>query len=111
MDKAKFYYLFIKKKFGAHLAACGILVAQPGIEPAPSAVTAQIPNHWTAREFPKLNFAWKVKGIRIVKTILRASLVAQWLRIRLPVQGTRVRALVLEDPTCRRATKPESHNY
>ena len=24
----------------------------------------------------------------------------QWLRIRLPIQGTRVRALVQEDPTC-----------
>ena len=32
-----------------------------------------------------------------------ASLVAQRLRVRLPVQGTRVRALVWEDPTCRRA--------
>ena len=34
------------------------------------------------------------------------SLVAQWLRIRLPIQGTRVRALVREDPKCRGATKP-----
>ena len=41
----------------------------------------------------------------------RASLVAQWLRICLPIQGTRVRALVWEDPTCRRATGPVSHNY
>ena len=42
-----------------------------------------------------------------------ASLVAQWLRICLPMpmQGTRVRALVWEDPTCRGATKPVSHNY
>ena len=40
-----------------------------------------------------------------------ASLVAQWLRIRLPMQGTGVRALVQEDPTCRRATKPVCHNY
>ena len=39
-----------------------------------------------------------------------ASLVAQWLRICLPMQGTRVRALVWEDPTCRGATKPVSHN-
>ena len=39
------------------------------------------------------------------------SLVAQWLRIRLPIPGTRVRALVWEDPTCRRATKPVHHNY
>ena len=40
-----------------------------------------------------------------------ASLVAQWLRIHLPRQGTRVWALVREDPTCRRSTKPVSHNY
>ena len=39
-----------------------------------------------------------------------ASLGAQWLRIRLPMQGTRVRALVGEDPTCRGATRPVSHN-
>ena len=31
---------------------------------------------------------------------------AQWLGIRLPMQGTRVRAWVREDPTCHRATKP-----
>ena len=37
--------------------------------------------------------------------------VAQWLRIRLPMQGTRVRSLVREDPTCRGATKPECRNY
>ena len=39
------------------------------------------------------------------------SPVAQWLRIRLPMQGTRVRALVWEDPTCHRATKPVRYNY
>ena len=33
-------------------------------------------------------------------------LVAQWIRICLLMQGTRVRSLVWEDPTCRRATKP-----
>ena len=47
----------------------------------------------------------------IQKHICRASLVAQWLRICLPMQGTRVRALVWEDPTCRGATRPVSHNY
>ena len=41
----------------------------------------------------------------------RTSVVAQWLRIRLPMQGTRVRALVREDPTCRGVTKPVHHNY
>ena len=40
-----------------------------------------------------------------------ASLVAQWLRVCLPMQGTRVRALVWEDPTCHGATGPVSHNY
>ena len=38
-------------------------------------------------------------------------LVAQWLRIHLPMQETRVRALVQEEPTCRGATKPVCHNY
>ncbi|KAJ8797855.1 hypothetical protein J1605_017057 [Eschrichtius robustus] len=45
------------------------------------------------------------------RAALWASLVAQWLRICLPMQGTRVRALVWEDPTCRGATGPVSHNY
>ena len=49
--------------------------------------------------------------ILVPKYHFRASLVAQWLGICLPMQGTRVRALVWEDPTCRRATKPVSHNY
>ena len=38
-------------------------------------------------------------------------LVAQWLRIRLPMQGTGIRALVQEDPPCHGATKPVHHNY
>ena len=46
-----------------------------------------------------------------IKNVYRASLVAQWLRICLPMQGTRVRALVWEDPTCHRATGPVSQNY
>ena len=39
------------------------------------------------------------------------SLVVQWLRIYLPMQGTWVQSLVWEDSTCRRATKPMYHNY
>ena len=39
------------------------------------------------------------------------SLVAQWLTIRLPMQGTWVQALGQKDPTCRGATKPVHHNY
>ena len=40
-----------------------------------------------------------------------ASLVAQWLRVCLLMQGTRVRALVWGDPTCRGATRPVSQSY
>ena len=47
----------------------------------------------------------------VLKRVIRASLVVQWLRIRLPMQGTQVRALVREDPTCHGATKPMCHNY
>ena len=45
------------------------------------------------------------------KSCLGTSLVVQWLRICLPMQGTRVRALVQEDPTCCKATKPIRHSY
>ena len=47
----------------------------------------------------------------LVKKSFQASLVTQWLRIRLTMQETRVRALVWENPTCHGATKPVSHNY
>ena len=43
--------------------------------------------------------------------LMGASRVAQWLRICLLMQGTRVRALVWEDPTCHRVTRPVSDNY
>ena len=42
--------------------------------------------------------------------IVVASL-ARGLRISLPAEGTPVRSLVGEDPTCHRATKPASHSY
>ena len=45
------------------------------------------------------------------RTQIGASLVVQWLRIRLSMQGTWVRALVREDPPCRGAPKPVRHNY
>ena len=43
--------------------------------------------------------------------VLRGFPGGEWLRIRLPMQETWVRALVQEDPTCRGATKPMCHNY
>ena len=48
---------------------------------------------------------------RVKSGCLWASLVAQWLRIYLSMQETRVQALVREDPTCRGATKPVRCNY
>ena len=54
---------------------------------------------------------WKLTVVGWIIKLLGTYLVVQWLRIRLPMQGTRVWALVLEDPTCRRATKPVRHNY
>ena len=56
-----------------------------------------------------MNILIEIWFIKIIKHT-EASLVAQWLRIRLPMQGTRVGALVQEDPTCRGATKPVRHN-
>ena len=42
---------------------------------------------------------------------IRTSLLAQRIRICLPVQGTWVQSLVQEDSTCRRATQPTRRNY
>jgi len=44
-----------------------------------------------------------------VNSHLWTSLVVQWLRIRLSMQGTRVLFLVREDPTCCRATESAHH--
>ena len=43
--------------------------------------------------------------------IHRTSLMVQWLRIHLPMQGTQVWSLVWKDSTCLGATKPMCHNY
>ena len=47
--------LLKKKNLPCHVAY-GILVLQPGIKPWPLAVRACSPDHWTAREFPKVSF-------------------------------------------------------
>ena len=39
------------------------------------------------------------------------SLMVQWLRSHLPMQGTQLRSLVWEGLTCREATKPVRHNH
>ena len=75
-------------------------------------------NHWTTMEVPNAAISLlEIYPEEIIKQVYkntnkcRASLVAQWLRIRLPMQGTRVWGLVREDPICHGATKPMCHNY
>ena len=46
-----------------------------------------------------------------IKNTLGTSLVAQWLRICLPMQRTWVQALIWEDPTCCGAAQPVCYNY
>ena len=75
----------------------------PGLEPVSPALAGGLLTTASPGKSPQTNFKYK--------TIQGASLVAQWLRICLLMQGTRVRALVWEDPTCRGATRPVSHNY
>ena len=48
----------------------------------------------------------KVRSRRTKTYATGTSLVAQQLRIHLPVRGTPARSLIQEDPTCPRAAKP-----
>ena len=90
--------------------------------------TSQLPSQWGHWHSNSSRTLWLKKALYTIilaaseccklpvvgssqETIEWASLVAQWLRICLPMQGTWVRALVWEDPTCRGATRPVSHNY
>ena len=54
------------------------------------------------KKFVKVNFKTCGSG---------TSPVVQWVRICLPMQGTRILSLAQEDSTCCAATKPVSHNY
>ena len=91
----------------------------------------QLCKHWfslSCQIFPSLSTFWVpfscisnllgkgISSVSVQQAYLRVSwkgtsVVAQWLRTHLPMQGTRVRALIWEDPTCRGATKPVHHNY
>ena len=74
-------------------------------------------NHYALLVGMQINTAAVENSVKVSQkmknrtTIWGASLVAQWLRTCLPMQGTLVRALVWEDPTCRGAAGPVSHNY
>ena len=72
---------------------------------------ASIPG-WGTNILQASRLSNKTKQINKQKTQPHwASLVVQWLRIHLLMQGTRVQALVGEDRTCRRPAKPVRHNY
>ena len=60
---------------------------------------------------PFSHHRWDFIQTRNKLLLNRASLVVQWLRIHLSIQGTRVQALAWEDPTWHRAIKPVRHNY
>ena len=73
-----------------------------------------------AESFPNQRRNWIYKSMKLREHLITSiqkdflqwtSLLVQWLRIRLPMQGTWVRALVQEDTTCSGATKPVCHNY
>ena len=57
-----------------------------------------------------MNWEWDGKTSLKLMTA-QTSPVVQLLRIHLLMQGTQVRSLAGEDPTCLRATKPMRHNY
>ena len=72
-----FFFLWL------HHATYRILVPRPGIEPQPLAVKARSPNHWTAREFPALQYlicAWlqlESASVSISKAMASASPLGQ----------------------------------
>ena len=70
-------------------------------------------NNLTYEELQNLNkFAIiKQTGLVVKNSLPRASLVVQWLRIHIVMQGILVRSLIRKDSTCRGATKLELHNY
>ena len=92
------YYFFFKtveKKPNTHLPGCNM---------------CPFPEH-TSLENNNRGFALFSIWNKNFQKKLGTSLVAQWLRIHLPMQGTRVLSLAREHPICRWATKPVCHNY
>ena len=114
-----------RRKQGSNSSGGGVawtLPAQPIFRPliflyAASIPSLDFPEGPTKMKFVKHSFnpTFPITHPVTIHSSLRhipgTSLVVQWLRICLPMQGTRVRALVWEDPTCRGATRPVSHNY
>ena len=91
----------------------GCLSTTPQLSISSPRATHTTPTSLVRLSLRKTKLLWRSCPLHsLLKKLLGgASLVAQWLRICLPMQGTRVRALVWEDPTCHGATGPVSHNY
>ena len=70
-------------------------------------------NQWSKNlhRVPSVEIIPPIMSIKKKKGNRRTSLLAQWLRICLPMQGIWVRSLVWENPTCQGATKPVHHNF
>ena len=58
---------------------------------------------------PALKYIFKI--VLFLRSWCRTSLVVQWIRIYLPIQGTWVQSLVWEDSTYLGAAKHVHHNY
>ena len=63
----------------------------------------------TEKLFDKIQLPFMMKTVK--KLVIGASLMAQWKRIPLLMQETRVEFLVGEDPAGCRATKPVHYSY
>ena len=58
----------------------------------------------------KVGMGFFYKKKKTTRRKVQTSLVVQWLRIRLPVEGTQVRSLVQEDPTSWGPAQPRYHS-
>ena len=70
--------------------------------------TQRVESDWVTNSFSLLHLS---KWLSSKSLQIRTSLVVQWIRACLPMQGTLVESLVQEDSTCRGATKPMCHIY
>ena len=99
-----------------HLILCHPLLLPPSIFPSirvfpnESVLHIRWPKYWSFSF--SISPSNEYSGLPIFKIIsMKTSLVIQWLKILLPMQGTWVQSLVWEDPTCRGTTKPTGKHY
>ena len=99
--------------FGSKLCPCGSEMATAGLGHTLSYHNIQRKRKSLFQEFPEETCSGEEILIHLswpLRPLLGTCLVAQWLWICLPVQGTWVQFLVWEDHMCRGAIMPEQHN-